>query len=81
MECVGGDIRDYFGVQKGVFTGEAGERKQRRLRLSPEIRLGEKGTAWTPLKDLEGRKDVALGMGDQPGRPVRRGVLYKAENH
>lgn len=57
---------------KGVFAGGTGERKQRRLRLSPEISLVVKGTAPTLLKVLEGRKYGALLMRNQPGRTVRR---------
>lgn len=62
------------GCGKGV-AGGAGEGEQRQLRLSREISLGAKGIAPTPLKGLEGRKYVALLMGDQVGRTLRRGVL------
>lgn len=65
-ECYGRFIR--------VFAGGAEEKKQTRLRLSLEISLGANGTSSTPLKGLDERKYVALLMGGQPSRTVRKGV-------
>lgn len=52
-----------------MFAGGVEEKKQTRLRLSLEISLGAISS-----KGLDERKYVALLMGGQPSRTVRKGV-------